>query len=203
MESNSLPRITVARPRPFWQWLAVRLSTVAALMIVFLVFLAARSHNYASVAELGLVVFGILAVIMAVETPLILRVFARRQQRLFSAAPAGTLFATYVRQVGTLAGAVSGPASARRGLRPGKLLLNSSGLSFTPSGNRGLPCETTLTWRQLSDLRLRPSPGLAGGRLEVITTHGEIVSWLVPSSAITRLIEVLGRIQAGHLHRSG
>lgn len=145
---------------------------------------------------------GIAAVIVAVETALILRAFARRQQRLFSASPAGTLFASYVRQVGTLAGAVSGPASARRGLRPGKLLLTQGGVSFTPSRSRELSGETTLTWRQLSDVRLTPSQGTARGRLEAVTANGQVVSWIVPSSAITRLIGALGQLQADRLHRS-
>jgi hypothetical protein len=200
---NSLPMISVARPKPLWQWMAVRMGTAAGLVIVLLAFLAVTSHKYASVGELALVVFGFLAVILAVETPLILRVLARRQQRLLTSSPPGTLFAAYVRQVGTLAGAVSGPASARSGLRPGKLLLNGGGVSFTPSGNRGLPYDTTLSWRQLSDVRLTPSPGSACGRLEVITGNGQVVSWVIPSSAVTRLIDVLDRVQAEHLERSG
>jgi hypothetical protein len=203
VELNSLPTISVARPRPFWQFLAVRVGVPVGLVMVFLAFVAVRTHNYASVGKLMLLVFGIMAAIIAVEAPLILRALARRQSRLWAASPPGTLFAGYVRQAGTLAGAVSGPASARSGLHPAQLLLNDGGVSFTPSGNRGLPSETTLTWGQLSDVRLMPNPGTAGGRLEVLTTNGQVVSWLIPSTAVIKMIDALVRIQAERRDRSG
>jgi hypothetical protein len=202
VELNSLPTISVTRPKPLWQFLAARFGIPAAAVILIMAFLAVSSHNYASVGVLMVVVIGIAAVIVAVETSLILRVLARRQQRLWTASPPGTLFAAHVRQVGTLAGAASGPSSARRGLRPGKLLLDGGGVSFTPSANRGPRSETSLTWRQLSDVRLTPNPGSAVGRLEVITTSGQIVSWLIPSGAVTKLIGVLDRLHAEHLDRS-
>lgn len=136
------------------------------------------------------------ALIAAIEIALLLRLQARRQRRVFDTAPQGTLFAARVSQVGTLAGAASGPASARRGLRQGTLLLNATGLSFTSPARRGTRRDTNLSWQQLSAVRLTPSPGAATGRLKAITIDGQVVSWLIPHYSCEALIQALDRFRA-------
>lgn len=108
------------------------------------------------------------------------------------------MFAARVSQVGTLAGAVSGPASARRGLRQGTLVLNATGVSFNSSARRGGQRDTNLSWQQLSAVRLSPSPGSAAGRLKAVTTDGQVVSWLIPHYSCGTLIQALDRIRAEH-----
>jgi hypothetical protein len=197
MGLSSPLQISVVRPRPFRQWIAVRLGAVAALMLAVVAFLGVRGHNSAAVIG-GLGALGVMAVIAAIEIPLVLRVMARRQQRVFDTAPQGTLFAARVSQLGTLAGAVSGPESARRGLRQGTLLLNATGVSFTPSARRGGQGDTSISWQELSAVRLSPSPGSASARLQAITGDGRAVSWLIPPSCVGTLVQALDGIPAQH-----
>ena len=189
--------VTVVRPRPFGHWLAIRLGGAVAVVLVVMTFLGIRDHNSAALIG-GLGAVGVMAVIGAIEIPLLLRVMARRQRRLLHAAPEGTLFAGRVSQSGVLAGAVSGPAAARRGLRQGTLLLNDAGICFAPAVKRGHQSEMELTWQQLSALRLTPSPASAGARLEAITSDGQAVSWLVPHYGVSALVQALDGIRASH-----
>lgn len=195
MVLSSPPEISVIRPKPFGRWLAIRLGLPAAVLLVAMAFLGVRGHNSAAVLG-GLVALAVAALIGAIEIPLLLWLQARRQRRVFDTAPEGTLFAARVSQVGTLAGAVSGPASARRGLRQGTLLLNATGISFTSSVRRGGLRETSLSWQQLSAVRLTPSSGSAAGRLRAITSNGQVVSWLIPSYSVGTLVQALDQIRA-------
>jgi hypothetical protein len=194
---RSSPEISVVRPRPFRRWIAIRLGVPAAVVLVGMAFLGVHSRNPAAVLG-GLAALGVAALIVGIEMPLILWLLARKQRRVFDSAPEGTLFAARVRQVGRLAGAVSGPASARRGLRPGTLLLNAAGLSFSSSARRGGQLDTNLSWQRLSAVRLTPSPGSATGRLKAIAIDGQVVSWVIPHYSCGTLIQALDRIRAQH-----
>jgi len=194
---SSPPEISVVRPKPFGRWIAVRMGFPYAVVLVAMALLGVRDHNPAAVLG-GLAAVGVAALILAIEMPLVLRLQARRQRRVFDTAPHGTLFAARVSQVGTLAGAVSGPASARRGLRQGTLLINEDGISFTSSRRRGVQRDTNLRWQQLSALRLTPSPSKPTGRLKAVTTDGQIVSWLIGHSSCGPLIQALDQIRAQH-----
>lgn len=178
-----LPKITVVRPRPFWQWLAIRLGPILLAVIVFSAVFAGKGHAAAALL-LGLLVAGVVAVILPAKALLISRLAERRQRQLLSESPPGTLFAGSVSQVGVLAGAVSGPLSAREGMRPGRLRLDRTGLSFASAPSRREPFKTDINWQLVSELRLTPSPGRAGGRLTVITADGQTVYWLVPALAV-------------------
>jgi hypothetical protein len=203
VELSYLPKITVVRPKPFWQWLGIRLGPIVVAVTVFMAVLMGRSHAAAAVL-LGLLVVAVVAVILPAEALLIFRLAERRQQKLLSESPAGTLFAASVRQVGVLAGAVSGPASAREGMRPGRLRLDGTGLSFNSAPTRRKPCETDITWQHMSEMTLTPSPGSAGGRLNVITSDGQTVYWLIPAfGGLAGLMKVLGRLQEQQRELSG
>jgi hypothetical protein len=191
---SSPPEISVVRPKPFGRWLATRLGLPAAVLLIAMTFLGVQGHNSAAVLG-GLVALAVAALIGAIEIPLLLRLQARRQRRVFDTAPEGTLFAARVSQVGTLAGAASGPESARRGLRQGTLLLNATGISFTSSARRGGQRETNLSWQQLSAVRLTPSPGSAAGRLRAITSNGQVVTWLIPHYSVGTLVQALDGIR--------
>jgi hypothetical protein len=195
--SSSSPEISVVRPRSFRSWIAIRLSVPAAVVLVAMAFLGAHSRNSAAVLG-GLAALGVAALIVGIEMPLVLWLLARKQRRVFASAPQGTLFAARVNQVGGLAGAVSGPASARRGLRQGRLVLNATGVSFSSSARRGTQRDTNLSWQQLSAVRLTPSPGSAAGRLKAITSDGQVVSWLIPHYSCGTLIQALDHIRAQH-----
>ena len=197
MELNSPLEISMVRPRPFRRWIAIRLGAAAAPVIAVMAFLSVRDHNSAAAIG-GLGALGVMAVIAAIEIPLLLRIMARRQRRVYETSPEGTLFAARLSQVGTLAGTVSGPNSARRGLRQGTLLLNAAGISFTSSAHRGGHRDTNLTWQQLSAVRLTPSPGSAAARLQAITGDGQAVSWLVPHYSVGLLAHALDRVRAQH-----
>jgi hypothetical protein len=193
---GSSPEISVVRPRSFGRWIAIRLIPVAVVLMAF-AFFGVYSRNSGAVFG-ALAALGVAALILGIELPLILRLQARTQRRVFETAPEGTLFAARVSQVGQLAGAVSGPASARRGLRQGRLVLNAAGVSFSSAARRGTQRDTNLSWQQLSAVRLTPSPGSAGGRMKAITFDGQVVSWLIPHYSCGPLIEALDRIRAQH-----
>lgn len=192
---SSSPEVSVVRPRSFRRWIGIRLGVPAAVVLIAMAFLGVHSRNSAAVLG-GLAALGVAALIGAIEIPLLLRLQARKQRRVFDTAPQGTLFAARVSQLGTLAGAVSGPASARRGLRQGTLALNATGLSFSSSARRGMQRYTNLSWQQLSAVRLTPSPGSAAGRLKAITIDGQVVSWLIPHYSCETLIQALDRFRA-------
>jgi hypothetical protein len=191
----SPPEISVVRSKPFGRWLATRLGLPAAVLLIAMTFIGVRGHSSAAVLG-GLVALAVAALIGAIEIPLLLKLQARQQRRVFDTAPEGTLFAARVSQVGTLAGAVGGPESARRGVRQGTLRLDATGISFTSSARRGGMRDTSLSWQQLSAVRLTPSPGSAGGRLRAITSTGQVVSWLVPHYSVGTLVQALDRIRA-------
>jgi hypothetical protein len=194
---SSPPEINVVRPKPFGRWIAIRMGLPYAVVLIAMALLSVRDHNSAAVLG-GLAAAGVAALILAIEMPLVLRLQARTQRRVFDTAPHGTLFAGRVSQVGTLAGAVSGPTSARRGLRQGTLLINEDGVSFTSSTRRGVQRDTNLSWHHLSALRLTPSPGKPTGRLKAITTEGQVVSWLIGHFSCGPLIQALDQIRAQH-----
>ena len=203
VELSYLPKVTVVRPRPFWQWLAIRVGPIVVAVIVLLAVFAGRGHTAAAVLP-GLLAAGVVAVILPAEVLLMSRLAERRQRKALSESPPGTLFAGYVRQVGVLAGAVSGPPSAREGMRPGLLRLDWTGLSFTSAPSRRKPFETDINWQLVLELRLTPSPGSAGGRLTVITADGQTVYWLVPAfGGLAELIDTLDRLQEQHRQLSG
>jgi hypothetical protein len=194
---SSPPEISVVRPRPFGRWIAIRLGLPFAVMLIAMALLSVQDHNSAALLG-GLAAVAVAVLIYALEIPVLLRLQARRQRRVFDNAPEGTLFASRVSQIGTLAGAVSGPASARRGLRQGTLLINATGVSFTSSTRRGAQRDTSLSWQQLSALRLTPSPSKPSGRLKAITTDGQVVSWVIPHPSCGPLIQALDQIRAEH-----
>jgi hypothetical protein len=194
---SSPPEISVIRPKPFGRWIAMRLVLPFAVVLIAMALLSVQDHNSAAVLG-GLAAAAVAALIAAIEIPLVLKLEARRQRRVFGTAPVGTLFAARVSQVGTLAGAVSGPASARRGLRRGTLLVNAAGVSFTSLTGRGEQRDTNLSWQQVSAVRLMPRPGKAGGHLKAITNDGQVVSWLIPHFSCETLINALYQIPAQH-----
>ena len=113
MVVSSLPEISVIRPKPLGRWIAMRLGLPFGVPLIAMAFLGVQDHNSAAVLG-GLAAFAVAALIRAIEIPVLLKLQARRQRRVFDTAPLGTLFAARVSQVGTLAGAVSGPAACGR-----------------------------------------------------------------------------------------
>lgn len=174
----AFPQITIKRPQlRFWQWVALRMWP-AWFCVAALAGVGFERHSSAMVYG-ALIAAGTAIVIAAIEGPLILRAVARHQRKVIQSwsLPPGTLFAALGSQVGYLAGAASGPAESRAGLRRGLLTLNGDGVQFRGSASRSEPWDTTLAWPEIARIDARPGGSPLSVRVSVVTPDGKTVTW--------------------------
>lgn len=142
---------------------------VPIVVIVMALLLALNRHSSGAIG--AIIAIGLLALILGIEIPLILRAQDRRQQTLMADLPA--------------AGFYAGRASllahdGKRGLPVrGTILFTVAGVTFTPkkSGNPPL----ALGWEDVSRIRLSSNPGQIGvGRLVLTLTDGKTRAFTVP-----------------------
>ncbi len=173
--SSHLPTIDVEEAK---KPLAVfGLRTGIPMALVFLVLLGLNHHRS------GLIGFGIALVIMAVlvgvEGPLLMRAAARRQSELLASAPSGTAF------VGTATFLDRPPETSHSGqqgrtrLVPGFLAISSGGLSFRP-GKVESSQPVDVPWSTIARIDVRPAPNAPlAARLDASLRSGSQVSWTV------------------------
>lgn len=188
------PQITIERPRlRFWQWLALRmwpyLAVVVALVVVGIV-----RHN-SGIVYAALITAGVVVVLAAIETPLVLGAAARHERKAIQwwPLPPGTLFAAPGSQIGYLAGAASGPAASRAYLRRGLLILDSVGVQFRVSPDAGEPWDTTLRWPQIARIDAGPGRSPRSALVSVVTTDGKTLTWRV--DGLDKLVTALDRLR--------
>jgi hypothetical protein len=145
------------------------------------------SHNSAAVVG-ALIAIVVMAVLMAVEVPLILRAARRRRQRLLNHAPPGTRFAAMATSRGWR-GAPPFGSPVSLGRSRGLLRIDHVGVSYQVSG----AAAETYRWKQVSRVEVKPRTPLTG-LLDVITASGLIRQWQVPG--LPELIAALEPIGA-------
>jgi hypothetical protein len=142
---------------------------VPVVVIVMVLLLALNHHSSGAIG--GIVAAGVVALILGIELPLIVRGQDRRQQSLMADLPEGGFYA--------------GRASlfahdGKRGLPvTGTLLLTVTGVAFTPKKNGKPPLN--VAWDDVSRIRLAAEPGKIGvGRLTLTLAGGRTRAFSVP-----------------------
>jgi hypothetical protein len=180
----------------YWQWLGLRLGLPVGGVLVFGVVTGIRTDN-SGLTSGALIAAAAVIILSAIEVPLINYAYARRRRKALESSAAGTLFAADGSQIGYLAGALSGPAESRSGLRSGRFTFDNTGVNFRVSRNRRAG-DTSLAWKQISRVDVTPGRSPILARLKVITTDGQTVTWLL--GGFQDLTAALSQLQLGDSH---
>jgi hypothetical protein len=139
------------------------------IVVIVMALLLVLNHHSSGVIG-GIVAVGVIALILGIELPLIVRAQDRRQQSLTEDLPEG----------GFYAGRASLLAHDGRRLPVlGTILFTDSGVNFSPKKARIPPL--TLAWNDVSRIRLAANPGQIGvGRLTLALTDSATRVFTVP-----------------------
>ena len=159
-----LPPCDIQLPASPWRRLALPLGLpVLATAGVVL------GLNHSSSGVIGaLVAVVVLAVIIGIEVPWLLRRQRRRQAGYLNRLPHGVFYAGLART----------PMPGNRGPVQGSLLLDSQGMTFTPL--RGGAAPMRIPWSAVLGLRLKLAPGQPmAAAFEIATDDGTLRTFIV------------------------
>jgi hypothetical protein len=139
-------------------------------VVIAMAGLLVLNHNSSGVIGGALAVV-FLALLVAVEVPLILRAQDRRQEALTGDLTDGAFYAGRASMVGHDRG--------RRLPTPGTIVFSDAGIRFSPKTEGAVGLE--LAWDTISGIRLRPQPGKIGiGLLRLALNDGGSRTFTVP-----------------------
>ena len=156
-----IPTTDIVRPKGLWRFVFTRLATVAAIALVMVWVL---NNTRRGVTE-AVIFLAAIALVAAVQVPLLKSRWRRLDQQRLAALPEGAIYAGPAR-------AESSSGSGGRPV-PGELLLDRGGVSFTPR-RADATVPSKLSWAGISHVELRPvaAAPLAGSL--VLTVGGGI-----------------------------
>ena len=163
-----LPTTEVAKPKGLWQFVLKRLLLVAVIAVVMV---WAISDSRKGIVA-ALVFLAVIALIAAIQVPLLQRRWRRLEEQRLASLPEGAIYVGPARAEG-----LSGSGSARP--VPGELVLDAEGISFIPkradqAGN------LSFKWADMSHIRLNPiTYAPMAGSLELTLARGATQSFLV------------------------
>ena len=118
----------------------------------------------------ALVFLGVVAVVAAVQVPLLQQRWRRLENERLASLPAGAFYAGPARAEGS-------PGAGEKPV-PGELVLDKNGVSFTPK--REAPPGSSIAWAKIASARLRPvSTAPLAGSLELSLIGGSKQSYVV------------------------
>ena len=167
--AQKLPTTDVAPPKGLWQFVLKRLVLVALIALVMVWAISdSRKGTIAAMVFLALI-----ALIAAIEVPILERRWRRLEQQRLASLPPGAIYAGPAR-------AEEPEGSGSRRPIPGELILDATGVSFLPK--RATPNgKLSFKWAEISHVKLDPityAP-LAGALVLTLARGGATQSFLV------------------------
>jgi len=182
--STSAPSIRFMPSRPLWVYLLIFVLLPVALGILLPVVLGDDLDAEDLAGVLGFLAL-IVALVVGVQVPLMLRHQRRRRARLLGEAAPGALFAELGR-----AFEIESANSASRTKRfadfsTGLLVVGRDGLSYLRANPRQHFAETRLTWSEIKTVEFEAEPPTRAV-LRVLTTTDQVLAWRVTGGSELR-----------------
>jgi len=187
-----MAQVEITEPTSLRRFFGIRLGIPVGIVVAIGIIGGVASGKPALITW-TLIAVAIMAVILGVELPLILRTQARNRRRLVAKAPSGTLFACRATPLG-FAGYLPSGSLRQQSRNRGVLAVGSSGVSYRPlhAEDPNLAGHEDLGWTQISKVKVVPKTALGGGTFEVTNFAGFAHRWQV--SGIPELVDALNQL---------